>query len=215
MYIGECSHELIFPYSFQLSQLHYEFCDGPDQTASREMRLCLRRVVVMLLMVVSFAVFWYPLFVLTLLDVHYHQSPQAYRACMVLAWAQPITTPVFCGVIYFDIISMERLRAVDYTSAIPMRDSTSFSSTSGPRDEARHRAHAKYRLYDTGFTNENFSFSNQGSPCTARTAGAQSPPTERQGEGQGHVLCQWSVDSSSSFRSPSHKDDGSQHTLIM
>nr|KAG5703292.1 hypothetical protein BaRGS_025534 [Batillaria attramentaria] len=156
----------------------------------------------MLLMVVSFLIFWYPLFLLTVLDVHYKQSPQAYRACMVLAWSQPVTTPLFCGIIYFDIISMENLRKADYTKAIPMKDSTSFSSASCAHEEVRHKMHSKYRMYDMGFTNENFSFSNQASPSLVRDMDTQ-PPSQDLQQRQGHVWCEDGA------------GESSQHTLIM
>ena len=128
------------------------------------MKLCLRKVVVMLLMVITFLIFWYPLFILTILDVSYSQPPQAYRACMIIAWTHPITTPFFCGIIYFDMIHMEDLTRSVYSAAIPMKDSTSFSSVSLRRDEARHKMHHRYQMYDLGFTNENFSYSHHGSP---------------------------------------------------
>ncbi|KAL8566964.1 hypothetical protein ACOMHN_059764 [Nucella lapillus] len=142
-------------------QLHYEFAEGVEEAATRQMKLCLRRVVVMLLMVISFLLFWYPLFILTLLDVHYTRPPQTYRLCMILAWSHPVTTPFFCAVIYFDMLNMTTLTRSVYSTALPMKDSTSFSSYH--RDDTRHRTTHRYRSYDLGFSNDNFSFSNHGS----------------------------------------------------
>ena len=147
------------------------------------MKLCLRKVVVMLLMVISFLVFWYPLFILTILDVSYSKPPQAYRACMIIAWTHPITTPFFCGIIYFDMISMENLTRSVYSAAIPMKDSTSFSSASLQRDEARHKMHHRYKMYDLGFTNENFSYSHHSSPCHVHRDADPEDPSSCGGEG--------------------------------
>ncbi|XP_076445475.1 uncharacterized protein LOC143283182 [Babylonia areolata] len=146
--------------------LHYEFAEGVDQTATHQMKLCLRRVVVMLLMVLSFLLFWYPLFILTLLDVHYTRPPQTYRACMILAWSHPVTTPFFCAVIYFDMLSMRTLTRSVCSAAIPLKESTSFTSFQREEDTRQSHRAPQHRtgLYHLGFTNDNFSFSNHGSP---------------------------------------------------
>lgn len=124
----------------------------------------------------------YPLFVLTIMDVQFRQLPQTYRLCMVLAWSHPVTTPLFCGLISFDSISTHRGTKARYSAAIPLRDSSSFSkfrdsssfskvSASNPSAQP-HDYHAEGRIekpkrrkmQDTGFTNENFSFSNHTTP---------------------------------------------------
>lgn len=155
-------------------QLHYEFAEGMDQTAVQQMQLCLRRVMLMLLMAVSFLVFWYPLFLLTIIDVHYHQPPQVYRACMIFAWSHPITTPIFCAIICSDINSSHKLAKAAYTNAIPLKESSSFSSSPFAHDEARQRINQKYKMYEMGFANENFSSSNHGSPGLLHNIGKQS-----------------------------------------
>lgn len=53
--------------------------------------------------VVSFIIFWYPLFTLTIFDFHFQVSPLVYRLLTILSWIHPITTPVFCSLILRDM----------------------------------------------------------------------------------------------------------------
>lgn len=140
-------------YNDQTEEVHYEFDDLSSQMALKQSRRYLRRIIIMMGMVVSFVVCWYPLFVLTLLDVHYKQPPHFYRLLMILAWAHPITTPIFCGIIYYDTAKGEQVTKDVYTNALPMTTSRSGDAI---RQEINH-------LYEAGgggigFHNENFQF---------------------------------------------------------
>lgn len=164
------------------------------------MQLSLRRVVVMLLMAISLLIFWYPLFLLIILDVHYQQPPQVYRACMIFAWAQPMATPLFCGIIYLNVISVENLTKTTYSNAIPLQDSASFTTPACSYQEVKKKINQRYMMHDTGFTNENFAFSNHGSPSSAHNMGASNMPHENDNVGTRGV-CYPSL--------------SKQHTLIM
>ncbi|KAK3792591.1 hypothetical protein RRG08_009949 [Elysia crispata] len=98
----------------------YEFDDLSTQKALQQAKRYLRRVYIMLAMVVSFVICWYPLFLLTLVDVHFRQAPSLYRRLMILAWVQPVTTPIFCALIYLDMARGERTARDVYSTALPM-----------------------------------------------------------------------------------------------
>ena len=63
----------------------------------------LRTTKILMSIVISFAVFWYPLFLLTLFDFHFNVTPLVYRILTIIALSHPITTPVFCSLILRDI----------------------------------------------------------------------------------------------------------------
>lgn len=136
----------------QNEEVHYEFDDVSSRKAIQQSRRYLRRIVIMMIMVISFVVCWYPLFFLTLLDVHYKQPPHIYRLLMILAWAHPVTTPIFCSIIYYDSAKSEKITKDIYTNAIPM-------TTSRSGDAIRQEIDHIYRgSGGIGFHNENFQF---------------------------------------------------------
>lgn len=107
-------------HSDQHEEVHYDFDDLSSQKAIELSRQYLRRIVIMLCMVVSFIVCWYPLFILTLTDLHYKQPPYIYRRLMILAWTHPMTTPIFFGIIYHNTSKGHRVTKDVYTNAMPM-----------------------------------------------------------------------------------------------
>lgn len=109
----------------QNEEVLYEFDNISSQKAIQQARIYLRRITIMMAMIVSFVVCWYPLFVLTLLDIHYQQPPHVYRLLMILAWAHPVTTPIFCGLIYHGTVLGQRVTKDVYTNAIPLMASRS------------------------------------------------------------------------------------------
>lgn len=145
-------------YNDQNEEIHYEFDDLASQKAMLQSKRYLRRITVMMLMVVSFVLCWYPLFFLTLFDVHYQQPPHIYRLLMIIAWTHPITTPIFCGIIYFDSSRGEKISKDVYTNAIPM---TASRSGEAIRQEINHMNLASGGI---GFHNENFQFTPHFTP---------------------------------------------------
>ncbi|XP_071136750.1 mesotocin receptor-like [Mytilus edulis] len=63
----------------------------------------LRTTRIFMLIVISFIVFWYPLFILTLGDFHFKVTPSVYRILTIIAWSHPITTPILCSLVLRDI----------------------------------------------------------------------------------------------------------------
>ncbi|CAG2220778.1 unnamed protein product [Mytilus edulis] len=63
----------------------------------------LRTTRIFMLIVISFIVFWYPLFILTLGDFHFNVTPSVYRILTIIAWSHPITTPILCSLVLRDI----------------------------------------------------------------------------------------------------------------
>ncbi|XP_050394484.1 uncharacterized protein LOC126812239 [Patella vulgata] len=130
-------------------ELHFEFDDVSGTKAIQHARIYLRRITIMVLMVGSFVIFWYPLFIFTLVDIHYKQPPRIYRYLTVLAWSQPITTPLFCGIIYYDVLNRQTLVREVYSNAIPLKPSRS-------KETIRNKIQKKYKAYETGFINEHY-----------------------------------------------------------
>ncbi|CAL1534629.1 unnamed protein product [Lymnaea stagnalis] len=150
-------------YNDQSEEVHYEFDDLASQKALLQSRRYLRRISIMMGMVVSFVLCWYPLFLLTLFDVHYKQPPHIYRLLMIVAWTHPITTPIFCGIIYYDTAKGEKVTKDVYTNAIPMTTSRSGEAI---RQEINNMHRASGGI---GFHNENFQFTPQFTPNHVRT----------------------------------------------
>ncbi|KAI8791841.1 hypothetical protein BgiMline_016154 [Biomphalaria glabrata] len=109
----------------QSEEVHYEFDDLASQKALLQSKRYLRRISIMMGMLISFVLCWYPLFFLTLLDVNYQQPPHIYRLLMIVAWTHPVTTPIFCAIIYYDTAKGEQVSKDIYTNALPMSTSRS------------------------------------------------------------------------------------------
>ncbi|ESP03978.1 hypothetical protein LOTGIDRAFT_156580 [Lottia gigantea] len=130
-------------------ELHFEFDDISSTKAVEHARIYMRRITLMVLMVGTFVLFWYPLFLLTLFDKDFKQSAKTYRYLTVFAWSQPITTPVFCSIIYYDVLNRQTLVREVYSNAIPLKPSHS-------KEVIRQKIQKRYKAYDTGFRNEHY-----------------------------------------------------------
>ncbi|XP_048240548.1 uncharacterized protein [Haliotis cracherodii] len=130
-------------------EYHIEFDDIAKKKALKNLKIYMRRVVMMVMMVGSYTLFWYPLFLLTLFDIHYSQPAYVYRYLTIFAWTHPLTTPVFCGMILYDLFQRQTLTREVYSNSLPLK-------TSRSKEALRHKLHQKYKAYDTGFMNENF-----------------------------------------------------------
>ncbi|CAG5130100.1 unnamed protein product [Candidula unifasciata] len=109
----------------QNEEVHYEFDNRSSQKAIQLSRQYLKRIIIMLCMLVSFIICWYPFFILILTDIKYQQPAHIYRRLMMLAWAHPVTTPIFCAIIYHNTNNGRRLTKDVYSNAIPMTVSRS------------------------------------------------------------------------------------------
>ncbi|KAH9525005.1 hypothetical protein Btru_000084 [Bulinus truncatus] len=137
-------------YSEQNEEVHYEFDDLASQKALQQSQRYLRRISIMMGMLVSFVLCWYPLFFLTLFDVNYQQPPHVYRLLMIVAWTHPVTTPIFCAIIYYDTAKGVQLSKDIYTNAMPMSTSRSGEAI---RQEINNMNRASGII---GFHNDNF-----------------------------------------------------------
>lgn len=111
----------------------------------------LRRIVILVSMVTSFVLFWYPLFVLTIVDIRFYQQNILYKILTILAWSQPITTPIFCTIILRDIKLRESLIRDISTNMLPLK----------PTEQSLNKyADSHYReespTFDIGMFNDNF-----------------------------------------------------------
>lgn len=82
--------------------------------------LYLRRIKILTVMVVSFIMFWYPLFLLTLVDHKFLSSKQVYQALTILSWCHPATTPFFIFLILQDMANKDGLMKRIYSNVYPM-----------------------------------------------------------------------------------------------
>ena len=82
--------------------------------------LYLRRVIVLLLMVVTFIIFWYPLFILILVDHRFQQPISVYKTLTLLTWCHPATTPLFTFYILYDMCKKDGLMRRLYSNIYPM-----------------------------------------------------------------------------------------------
>ncbi|XP_036367864.1 prokineticin receptor 2-like [Octopus sinensis] len=62
-----------------------------------------RRVFMLIGMTATYLLCWLPLFAITIFDVNFILKPQLYKILTIVAWSQPITTPVFASVYLWDI----------------------------------------------------------------------------------------------------------------
>lgn len=62
-----------------------------------------RRVFMLMGMTGMYLMCWLPLFAVTIFDVHFTLNPQFYKILTIVAWSQPVTTPVFASVYLWDI----------------------------------------------------------------------------------------------------------------
>ena len=89
------------------NMLDFNIQDGEQENNVKSRRSTihsqLRTTKILMSIVISFAVFWYPLFLLTLFDFHFNVTPLVYRILTIIALSHPITTPVFCSLILRDI----------------------------------------------------------------------------------------------------------------
>lgn len=82
--------------------------------------LYLRRIKILTIMVVSFIIFWYPLFLLTIVDHKFLSSKNWYQALTILSWCHPATTPIFTIFILHDMSSKDGLMQRIYSNVYPM-----------------------------------------------------------------------------------------------
>lgn len=68
-----------------------------------------RRILVYISLVTSFALFWYPLFLLTIVDYQFSEPKALYKTLTVFAWSHPTLTPIFCFLLMRDVRIRERL----------------------------------------------------------------------------------------------------------
>jgi hypothetical protein len=68
-----------------------------------------RRILVYISLVTSYALFWYPLFLLTIVDYRFTEPKVLYKFLTVFAWSHTLLTPVFCFLIVRDLTARERL----------------------------------------------------------------------------------------------------------
>lgn len=80
----------------------------------------LRRIEVLLLMVITFIVFWYPLFFLILVDHKFQQPISVYKILTLLTWCHPATTPLFTFYILYDMCKKDGLMRRLYSNIYPM-----------------------------------------------------------------------------------------------
>ncbi|KAK3097135.1 hypothetical protein FSP39_006681 [Pinctada imbricata] len=81
----------------------------------------LRRVLVYICMITSFALFWYPLFLLTIVDFFFQEPKLLYRLLTIFAWSQPIMTPVFIVTILRDVKFKEHIIRDLSSNLLPMK----------------------------------------------------------------------------------------------
>ncbi|XP_052809096.1 uncharacterized protein LOC128237546 [Mya arenaria] len=82
--------------------------------------LYLRRIKILTLMVVTFILFWYPLFLLTIIDHNFSSSVQIYKGLTILSWCHPATTPIFTFLILHDMSNKDGLMSRIYSNVYPM-----------------------------------------------------------------------------------------------
>ena len=82
--------------------------------------LYIRRIGVLLLMVITFIVFWYPLFTLTLVDHRFQQPISVYKILTLVTWCHPATTPLFTFYILYDMCKKDGLMRRLYSNIYPM-----------------------------------------------------------------------------------------------
>jgi hypothetical protein len=82
--------------------------------------LYLRRIKILSIMVLSFIVFWYPLFLLTIVDYKYKSSKHIYQGLTILSWCHPATTSIFTFLILHDMSSKDGLMRRIYSNVYPM-----------------------------------------------------------------------------------------------
>lgn len=82
--------------------------------------LYLRRIKILTIMVLSFIVFWYPLFLLTIADYKFISSKQVYLGLTILSWCHPATTPIFTFLILHDMSNKDGLMRRIYSNVYPM-----------------------------------------------------------------------------------------------
>lgn len=120
-----------------------------DKFRKSHLQFHLRRVLMYISMVTSFAIFWYPLFVLTIFDPGFHESSKMYRILTITAWSQPVTTPIFCGVILRDIRRQDSMARELSSTSFPMRLRDS-SRRNGPTNVE------ELETFDLGISNVDF-----------------------------------------------------------
>ncbi|XP_045195279.2 uncharacterized protein LOC123550879 [Mercenaria mercenaria] len=82
--------------------------------------LYLRRIKILTVMVLSFIAFWYPLFLLTIVDYKFKSSKHIYQGLTILSWCHPATTSIFTFLILHDMSSKDGLMRRIYSNVYPM-----------------------------------------------------------------------------------------------
>ena len=82
--------------------------------------LYLRRITVLLLLVICFIIFWYPLFILILIDNRFQQPISVYKILTLLTWCHPATTPAFTFYILYDMCKKDGIMRRLYSNMYPM-----------------------------------------------------------------------------------------------
>ncbi|OWF48257.1 hypothetical protein KP79_PYT07362 [Mizuhopecten yessoensis] len=157
----------------------------------------LRRVLMYISMVTSFALFWYPLFFLTVFDPGFNESRKMYRILTITAWSQPVSTPIFCGMILRDVRRRDSMIRELSSSSFPMRLRES-SRRNGPTNID------ELETFDLGISNADFDQSGRTPEHEKVTASSHVSPESIPGESG----CQ----PSASF-SPARSDTGRTYRM--
>ncbi|KAH3728956.1 hypothetical protein DPMN_054919 [Dreissena polymorpha] len=82
--------------------------------------LYLRRIKILSSMAVTFVLFWYPLFLLTIIDHNFTYPKPLYKALTILSWCHPATTSIFVFFILHDMSNKDGLLRRIYSDVYPM-----------------------------------------------------------------------------------------------
>lgn len=117
--------------------------------------LHLRRVIIMASLITAFVVFWYPVFILTLADPKYRGPKKLYQALTILAWSQPVITPVFSILILHDIGCIHHMSRDVYVNEIPLH------TTNETIEQPTGHLTFSWNAADNVIFNEHFASENQ------------------------------------------------------
>ena len=82
--------------------------------------LYLKRIKLLNLMVITYILFWYPLFLLTIIDSKFESPKQLYKGLTIMSWCHPTTTPLYAFFILHDMSTKDGLIRRIYSNAYPM-----------------------------------------------------------------------------------------------
>ena len=85
-----------------------------------DLQFHMRRILIFISMVTCFALFWYPLFFLTIFDPQFQEPSLLYKILSIVAWCQPVTTPLFSALVLRDVKIRDSLVKDVSSNTIPL-----------------------------------------------------------------------------------------------